>query len=40
LNIAEKDVFLLSGWSDKIFDTLAVLERGENALNEIEKIVL
>jgi hypothetical protein len=40
LNIAEKDVFLLSGWSDKIFDTLAALERGENALNEIEKIVL
>jgi hypothetical protein len=40
LNIAETDVTLLSGWSDKIFDTLAALERGEDALSEINKIVL
>jgi hypothetical protein len=40
LNIAEKDVMLLAGWSDKIFDTLAALERGESSLAEINKIVL
>ncbi|MDR1543458.1 MAG: TROVE domain-containing protein [Prevotellaceae bacterium] len=40
LNIAEKDVYLLAGWSDKVFDTLAALEKGENGLAEINKIVL
>jgi hypothetical protein len=40
LDITEKDVTLLSGWSERIFDTLAAMERGEDALSEINKIVL
>jgi hypothetical protein len=40
LNVADKDVYLLAGWSDKIFDALAALEQGANALCEIEKVVL
>jgi hypothetical protein len=40
LNVADKDVYLLVGWSDKIFDVLAALEQGANALSEIEKVVL
>jgi hypothetical protein len=40
LNIVEKDVTLLAGWSDKIFDTLAALERGESSLAEINKIII
>ena len=33
-------VALIAGWSDKIFDVLAALENGGNALTEIEKITL
>jgi hypothetical protein len=33
-------VFLIAGWSDKIFDVLSALEDGENALAEIEQIEL
>jgi hypothetical protein len=40
LNIADDDVFLIAGWSDKIFDMLAAIEQGSNALAEIEKIEL
>jgi hypothetical protein len=40
LDISEKDVTLLSGWSDKIFDALAVLERGGDFLEEINKMAL
>lgn len=38
LQINEKDVFLIAGWSDKIFDVLAALENGDNALNKIKEI--
>jgi hypothetical protein len=40
LNIASKDVYLIAGWSDKIFDMLAAIDNGENALAQIEKIEL
>jgi hypothetical protein len=33
-------VYLIAGWSDKIFDVLSALENGEQALSEIEKIEL
>ncbi len=35
---AEAGVALIAGWSDKIFDVLAALENGSNALAELEKI--
>jgi len=34
------DVFCIAGWSDKVFDVLAALERGSNAIDEIRRIVL
>jgi 60 kDa SS-A/Ro ribonucleoprotein len=37
---AEQGVALIAGWSDKVFDVLAALENGGNALTEIEKIEL
>lgn len=40
LNITANDVYLIAGWSDKIFDMLAALDNGENVLEQIEKIVL
>jgi hypothetical protein len=40
VNIAAKDVYLIAGWSDKIFDMLNALDRGEDVLKRIEKIEL
>lgn len=40
LTMNEQDVFLIAGWSDKIFDVLAAAERGEKALNEIRAMAL
>jgi len=41
LDVRTQDgVFLVAGWSDKIFDVLAALEDDGNALAEIEKIDL
>jgi hypothetical protein len=35
-----KDVFLLAGWSDKVFEVLEAIENGDNALTQIEKVAL
>jgi hypothetical protein len=40
LNVLGGDVHLIAGWSDKIFDVLAAIENGGNAVAEIEKVVL
>lgn len=40
LDIRNDDVYLIAGWSDKIFDVLAALEDGAMALSEIETIEL
>ncbi len=34
------DVFCIAGWSDKVFDILAALENGENAIDTIRRIVV
>ena len=34
------DVFLVSGWSDKVFSVLQAIENGSHAVAEVEKIVL
>lgn len=38
LDITRDDVFLIAGWSDKIFDILSAIDRGSDALQEIKKI--
>ncbi len=38
LKIDGVDVFLIAGWSDKIFDVLCALENGESSLSEIDRI--
>ncbi|HEY5823743.1 MAG TPA: TROVE domain-containing protein [Cyclobacteriaceae bacterium] len=40
IDVRKDGVYLIAGWSDKIFDVLSALEEGGNALTEIEKIEL
>jgi len=40
LQLVQDDVYLLSGWSDKIFEVLNALENGQKALHEINSIKL
>jgi len=40
LQLLRNNVYLVSGWSDKVFDVLAALENGETALSEINKTEL
>lgn len=40
LNIKDNDVHLIAGWSDKVFDILAAVENGGDALKEINAIEL
>lgn len=40
LRLAEPDVYLISGWSDRVFDVLTAIENGSNALELINKIEL
>ena len=38
LSILREDVYLIAGWSDKIFDILDAIEQGGDALSEINNI--
>lgn len=40
LDVKTNDVYLIAGWSDKIFDVLAALEEGGNVLSQMEAIVV
>lgn len=40
LDVRAHDVHLIAGWSDKVFDVLAALEQGEDAMQAIEMIEL
>jgi hypothetical protein len=40
LNTEDNDVFMMAGWSDKVFDVLNAIENGSNAVAEVEKIEL
>lgn len=40
LQLLQNDVYLVSGWSDKVFDVLAAIEKGSSALDLINKIDL
>ena len=36
--MAEKDVYLIAGWSDKVFDVLQAIEEGGNAIEMISNV--
>lgn len=40
ISMEHDDVFCIAGWSDKVFDILAALERGNSAIDEIRRIVV
>jgi hypothetical protein len=40
LNVMRDDVYLIAGWSDKIFDVLKAVENGSDALETIHSMVL
>jgi 60 kDa SS-A/Ro ribonucleoprotein len=40
LNVIRDDVYLMSGWSDKIFNVLGAIENGSDALKMINAIEL
>jgi len=40
LDITRGDVFLIAGWSDKVFDILAAIDRGGDALEEVRNTAL
>jgi 60 kDa SS-A/Ro ribonucleoprotein len=40
LRLLQNDVYLVAGWSDKVFDVLAALEEGASALDAINQIEL
>lgn len=37
---AEKDVYCIAGWSDKVFDMLAAIENGKSVIDEIRRIAV
>jgi hypothetical protein len=38
MRIAEPDVYLIAGWSDRVFDVLSAIDRGEDTLSVINNI--
>ena len=40
ISMKRDDVFCIAGWSDKVFDILAAVERGKIAIDEIRRIVV
>jgi hypothetical protein len=40
LQLLQNDVYLIAGWSDKVFDVLSAIENGSSALNIINNIDL
>lgn len=40
ISMVRDDVFCIAGWSDKVFDILAALERGNSAIDEIRRIII
>jgi hypothetical protein len=38
MRLAEPDVYLIAGWSDRVFDILSAIDKGEDALSVINKI--
>lgn len=40
LDLVEPDVYLIAGWSEKVFEVMSAIDRDEDALSEIRKMVV
>jgi hypothetical protein len=40
VNLGPGDVYLISGWSEKVFEVLRNIEAGDEALDTIKEITL
>ena len=40
INMERNDVFLIAGWSDKVFDMLDAVENSDSVLKQIEAMVI
>lgn len=38
IDLSTKDVYMIAGWSEKVFEVLDAIEKGDSNLSEIEKI--
>ena len=38
LNVKSDDVYLIAGWSDKVFDVLDALEKGKSTLSKVQEV--
>lgn len=38
IDLSTKDVYMIAGWSEKVFDVLDAIEKGESNLSEVERI--
>jgi hypothetical protein len=38
INLKQNDVYMIAGWSDKIFDVLQAIDEGADALKKIKSI--
>ena len=38
IDLSTKDVYMIAGWSEKVFNVLDAIEKGQTALSEVEKI--
>lgn len=38
IDLSTKDVYMIAGWSEKVFNVLDALEKGESNLSEVERI--
>ena len=38
IDLSTKDVYIIAGWSEKVFNVLDAIEKGQTALSEVEKI--
>ena len=40
LDIKKNDVYLIAGWSDKVFEVFEAIENGENTLSKVKEVIL
>lgn len=40
LKLAQPDVYLIAGWSDKVFDILSAVDKGKEAVEVIKNVIV
>ena len=40
LKLAQPDVYLIAGWSDKVFDILSAVDSGKEAVEVIKNVIV